>query len=232
MKTIFGVITEYMNSNEYDSSFDEVINPNNYDNDSYFDEEPECILFCPYCLCVEEGNCQYIDYVDKPMLWCGGDCARCVLDLSLDVTNIEIKNLEKIGNIGDLKIKHPEFNYNNIKNNNYEFYYVNLLFIEKVINSKLVHYNVNEILNDDIIRDFIESNYDKKIMEKYNIMKIKDIYDDKVNFNLSIDCNSYNALKPSQPYPQNYDMSHDGPSIYLKCLDLNNKIICTSYCGD
>ncbi len=219
MKVIFGVLIENMECNDYD-------------NDSYFDEEPECILFCPYCLCIEENNCQYIDYVDKPMLWCGYDCARCVLDLPLDITNVEIKKLEKIGNINDLKIKHQELNYNNIKNNNYEFYYVNLLFIEKVINSKLAHYTVNETLDDNIIRDFIKSNYDKQMMKEYNIAKIKNICDDKINFNLSIDCNSYNAVKPSQPYPKNYDMGHDGPSIYLRCLDKDNKIIYVSYCGD
>ena len=214
--------------------------------DSEYDiDESYCMVFCPYCF-HGNNNVVFNDYVDMPMIWCDGCDARCVLNMSLDVNKTEMTKLEKIGNLTELLDKHPELKYNIDNNlnstkyhkdypenlNEYEFYYVELLFIEKVINSKLSHYNVDNILDDITIRNFIDSNYDKNLMEKYNITKVKEIHYDKLNYNLSLECNSYSATKPVNSYPKNFNMNHDGPSIFLKCKDSNNNIIYTSYCGD
>ncbi len=211
--------------------------------DTKYDEH---FVFCPCCLKYSEDNLIYNDYVTTTMLWCDNCDARCVLDLSTDIKIDEIKKLTKIGDVDALKKSHSEFNYkslNNINENyiqNYEFFYVDLLFIENVINCDLDYYYRDTLLNQNDTIQFIESKYNKEIMEKFNIKKYNDTFfgfnltqdDYDKHFNLSIECSSYNANCPKIKYPNSFNLDHDGVYVHLKCKNNNNETKYVTYWGD
>ncbi len=211
--------------------------------DTKYDEH---FVFCPCCLKYSEDNLIYSDYVTTTMLWCEDCDARCVLDLSIDIKINEIKKLTKIGDINTLKKSHPELNYKSLKNidgnyiQNYEFFYVNLLFIENVINFKLDDYYSDNLVSQLNTTQFIESKYNKEMMNKFNIKKYdksffgyeltQDDYDK--HFNLSIECFSYNAVCPKNKYPKSFELDHGGVYVHLKCKNNNNETVYVTYWGD
>lgn len=190
----------------------------------------EFITFCPYCLETNDIEVQIDEYVEIPMIWC--NCgAHCVLDVPKEFVYKNINDLEIIGNLYALKSHLPELNYNDINEeniHNYIFYYVNLLFIEKVVNHKLSKFESPIPLDQLTVIYFINNNYDNQLAQTLNITKTKD----EPSFNLSLECNSYSSEHPLIPYPAKFDMYHGGPSIYLQCRTNTNEIIYTSYCGD
>ena len=64
-------------------------------------------------------------------------------------------------------------------------------------------------------------------MEKYDIIFSEEKQDENL-FLLSIDCDSYDVKKPQNPYPNNFDTSHDGSIV--ECILENDNIV--KYWGD
>jgi hypothetical protein len=211
-------------------------------------EDEDTVLICPFCNYVD--CCIHADYVSNPMLWCEGCGARSVIG-NISIDTFELSVLEKIGDIGDLKNIHPELAHINLNvydcnggyvrgDNDYNFYYCDLLFIERVINDELGKYRADVGLDEWFIRSFIDNKYDVNFMQLHNIKKVKkddEEYDEEygeveVDFTLSLSCNSYNAVIPAISYPANFDMSHDGIMINLKCKDKDGQEILAFYAGD
>ena len=65
-----------------------------------------------------------------------------------------------------------------------------------------------------------------------NLTNVEFRDENDANFNLSLSCQSYNADEPSIPYPDTFDMSHDGITIFLQCKNAKGETVVVSYSGD
>lgn len=121
------------------------------------------------------GNCNARAILDLNDVYSG-----YANDTDVDIYQYEsmnIEHLEVIGDMDKLKIKHPEINYkalnslldenkdndddndnDNNDNNEYTYYYVELLYIEKVINYELANYYSEKLQTQESIRHFIKKN--------------------------------------------------------------------------
>ena len=205
------------------------------DGTGYYDD-CECFMFCPFCKSVSGNNVIFSDYVTLPMLWCDACGARSVLDMQLKFNDEH--GLDLIGDMNELKHTHPDLNYN-IDSldkyilediNVYKYYYVNLLFIEKVTNGQLSDYNSDILLERDDVCKFIESNYSDELKSNLNLTYIT-LNDNDPTFTVYLACDSYNSVNPLISYPTNFSMAHDGCCIYLQC-NKGGESFCVTYWGD
>ncbi len=193
---------------------------------------------CPYCGEIEE--LEYYDYVDRPMIWCWGDCeARCILNMPLEYANYF---LDGIGNIkyadpadkilfklfhDSVLVNDPPFEYDKEKYD--RCYKIELLFIRRIVTSELAEYAAKQQIPEENVRELVENKYEQSLIDKFNIMKVDE--KNKDDFNVSINCNSYNISRPENPYPQNIDLGHDG--IYMFCeVVYNGEQYYYKYWGD
>jgi hypothetical protein len=194
---------------------------------------------CPFCHVISAYNLECDDYVDKPMLWCGCSCARCVLDLPLE---FDWNTLDKVGSFDQVRQIVPDMEREQtdqiFKESDFIFYRAKLLFILGVVNSTLSMYRSTKQLSQEEIRDFVDSGYSKEKRRELGLLEQEPddgSYDadvDSVDMTLAIDCNSYNALEPKIPYPNNYDLNHDGIFVYLTCKNEDGVISHIKYWGD
>jgi hypothetical protein len=208
-------------------------------------EESEFLGICLRCKAVSEFV--YDDYVDKPMVWCWTCDSRCVLD----ITNTDIRNEEfgkLIGGEAELSKLYPGISYVNDDDKNvkdYLFYVVENLFITKVLNNDMADYKATRDITQAEIRNFVESDYNETIGKQYGIIK-RICENDEINFNrelrkdgigkkdmrLALDCLSYDAEYPINPYPEEYTLDHGGIFVYLEIQDKNNRTMVVRYWGD
>lgn len=202
-------------------------------------EEDWQILICPFCHSFAPRNFQFDDYVDRPMLWCDKCPARSVLNLpilqvvvGIDPTTTPYQ-LTKIGTLLDIHRIDPTLDLSTIPDRPYIFYYTTLLFIERIISSRLSDYTTPQPIDESIVRQLIDSNYDPELCVQHGIVKRSDHFDpDGIDFNLSLTCASYNAELPKYPYPRNFELDHDGVYVYLQCRERDGRMVTIKYWGD
>ena len=104
---------------------------------------------------------------------------------------------------------------------------------KRVISPKLSDYVSPQPIDEPIVRQLIDSNYDPELCAHHRIIKRPDHYHpDDVDFNLSLTCASYNAEIPRCPYPKNFELDHDGVYVYLRCRERDGRIVTIKYWGD
>lgn len=232
-----------------------------------------CYEYCLICgFCNELSDLVDYDYVTKPMLWCNGCGSRSILDLDLSQqkTNegYDLSTMEKISDtktrnlLDNMKCKYNPYNLSieEIKRDSTELFYVPSLYITRVIGDNMMRYratreigqeNINEVLNSHYMteKNYIWGEFDKNLMEKYGVVKIKktgdeddnddedaDDSDDENSISSAIQenkmteelakfaavCNSYDAEQPQNEYPKGVDLSHDG--IYVAVETVKNGV--------
>jgi hypothetical protein len=72
-------------------------------------------------------------------------------------------------------------------------------------------------------------------LSEFGIIKNIRMFGKEINmheyFNVSIIVNSYNVKNPVEPYPENFEIPHDG--VFVCCEVIQNGAICYyKYCGD
>ena len=208
--------------------------PKENENDSWDSDGKYCYeegdsIICPWCKCCDWESFYISDYVEKPMIWCNNCPAYAVLDLDLEFSKKDVIPVEKV----------PfEFNFMNyscysddIKD--YDIYEIDLLWIDKVVSQGLDNYKPTHELTQDEIRKFIESSYDKDLAQELSLeIYESDEAEKDVAEKLGINCLSYNIKEPRFPYPDKFDMRHDGIHMHLQCIDKNGKVITVCYWGD
>lgn len=216
-------------------------------------KEDSLICICPSCNNVgkeEDGQPQVGDYVTHPMIWCDKCGARFVVDDHLsdgDTIKNSVLNdndfewTEQRLKLKDKIMKYVEENYDNIEE--YKFSVVTFAFILKVVGNDHGNYYSSTPLTQEQIREFVSSNYDEDIVNKYNIQKCEwqcidftdtdgKPLDGNFKFNLALDCNSYDTGSPEVEYPPNTRLNHDGVYVHLWCKDSDGYTFEACYCGD
>jgi hypothetical protein len=203
------------------------------------------ISFCIECekiVCSE--NIIWDDYCNNPMLWCNSCGARIFFNKKTFYSNTKIINNNIILTNSQIQQIKNEINtwgeIPNIDSILSNFKVVELLIVKKVVNDKLAkcyykknksqksinkNYNNSSDLDSDNSSDSDNSNV-SDIFNHNSLWKCEKF------FNIGFECNSYNVNNPLIPYPDDFDISHDGKYIYCQCIDKNNKIIYCCYWGD
>lgn len=210
------------------------------------DDEP--IAVCPYCYSCRRGDFQIEDYVTKPMLWCSECGARCVTSLTMPSHNMSTASpqLPTVGEWRFVLMRCPlaTVKSKDLNLEHYLFYCVSLLKIMRVMNAELSEFTADRSLSQGWIRDFVEGGYNEEFGLMLGIKKRTGKYpayedeDTEVDMSLSLDCRSYNAALPKNPYPSNYELRHDGVYVNLECRKLPrdyqscSDIIRVCYWGD
>lgn len=193
----------------------------------------------------------YFDYVDQSMIWCDGCKARAFLDVSVKMLTLldhedpspspspsydEIKQREEwiTNNIVDAKEVPQELVSKIMKK--YEddikqirFFRVKVLFITRIKNFQLLHYTAKDPVPEENISKWIKLNsYNYHVNEYtdgsvFGMIEKSEDNDNYQEFNVSLPCNSYNAKNPAKPYPEGFELPHDG--MYVCCEVLHHGII-------
>ena len=198
-------------------------------------------VICPFCNFFDNTcSLQYDDYVENPMIWCNSCNCRSFLNISIELLkNLldcepKYKKINREDIIIDETKKSTDLNLflNNEKTLCYE---IPLLKIKSVTPSnlhgyfsknKLSYLQIEEFLNSETTINY-EKKFDEKIMEKYDIIFSEEKQDENL-FLLLIHCDSYDVETPQNPYPNNFDTSHDGSIV--ECILENDNIV--KYWGD
>jgi len=204
-------------------------------NEAFFNDGMAC---CPFCKCVEDYSkesylVQSDDYVSPyPMIWCEECGARAVL-LDDRAEKIATKDL-------------PE-ELQKLKTDELQAFKIPLAKVVKIVNRQFYDFKLpedKELSVDEMIQMVeLSPGWNEDRSEEFkNFLNHRGITerDDDFSFGeqgaedyrLHLPVNSYDAMNPEQPYPKNFDCSHDGIYVYLQCLDVDGKPFDMTYWGD
>ncbi len=227
----------------------------------YYDEHFELGAMCPFCNHGEFESLQYSDYVEKkPMLWCGWCGARSVLDISLgDVEklydevsvlspeesklvyrDVPLCFIERVSNMQlcrYTKKERPHLPQECVRE-----------FVEKIDCNTLwekcpshdydgLHDDCKEkrceVCNEMLKHEGVGFNvYGEGNVEGEDECEFRGGQKSElIDFGISMQCNSYDVEVPLVPYPNNFDLRHDGIYIYLQCVDSKGERFTTCYWG-
>lgn len=175
---------------------------------------------CPFCEALpSDYDFQIDDYCTQPMLW----CEKCEARSFLNITEEYLREIEKEYYVSKSVIKtiKLEVLYDSKKKIvDVIRFDSNLLLVKEVVNHILLIYKTKTKLSEKKIRKFVKSDYSEELASKYGIVKRDEDADLSCDSGfLPLTCNSYNTENPETPYPDNFDMSHDGVIVLCFCED-------------
>lgn len=204
------------------------------------------VAMCPFCGDVkEEELLQADDYVYPcPMTWCyTGDCQEYSVLLEDNAQIIDKSELpEKLQAYMD-KCKDELIPYK-----------IPLAKVLKIMNRQFYDFKFKdnshsgENMTEADMRKMIElspglcndpSEEFKAFLNKWGLIPKddEDQFDyeypgDDLDFTFHLPVNSYDVFGPETPFPENFDLAHDGIYIYLQCLDADGKQFIMTFWGD
>lgn len=207
--------------------------------------EPAAV--CGFCKTAQD--LQYADYVTKPMIWCDECGARIVLDIPLNYDfDLTEKNLPEVAR-SEVTIDKYHIGWTirlgkYVSDPNTKFYKANALFIKRVLDRNLDDYQATRILTQEQIAEALLAvvrNYpdkrpiDQSTLDRLGIIKRGDDINIETmkssDMDLSVECNSYDAMQPAKPYPTGMHLEHDGINVWLE-VDTPRGIEYETYWGD
>lgn len=223
-------------------------------------ECPFCIDEALDCKSDEHENFVYDDYVHIPMLRCCECGAMSILNLSpyFDQNKMVSSDGSPLEEIlpdpitGQAKADEDSGDssldaFDEVDTT--KKYKVELFFVTKCVNAELCYFRVKRgdakssqspqlppqlPPTQEDVRRFVEGGYDNE--EKFGIEKIEthlhEFDEDDVDFNLGIDCNSYNIEAPAVKYPRFFTMDISGSRVYVEYVNSSGKLARTCYWGD
>lgn len=186
-------------------------------------------------------------YSTHLMIWCDECGARSVIDTrdKKELKDIDLKSILSGADRSSNGYDNLEFDINN--GNDVKIYEVHVCYILRVSNvdlEKRMAYTQDYDKIKELVRtgggdgdNFVSYNhlYDVRSMsyksaESDDDTKEKTVY--YLPFSLYLKVDSYDVMSPKEPYPPNFDTSHDGRCIYLDCLDAAGNEFRAEYDGD
>jgi len=107
---------------------------------------------------------------------------------------------------------------------------ISLCKILKVVNHELCYFVPTQDVSQTDIRIFIENGYDGLGFKDSTKTYINNAED--VNFNIGLECGTYNVEEPKIPYPKFFSTDHDEDSfMFLECQNSKGETFKVTYWG-